>query len=355
MRNLCTLLLVLTSITSFGQKFEDAWVEVRGKMGFLAAHRSIMGHLPTNHAYALEVSYLLQTKNRKNWHTAYNHPTLGVTGFAGSAGNNELLGYYFGAYGFVNLPFVNRKHYMLSAKLGCGLAYGTKYYNPETNILGMAVSTPISAQIVLALEQRFKFGNHSITAGIDMTHFSNAATKVPNLGLNLPYVSLGYGYRIHRSIDTTVRIHDFVKSWEFGAMAIASRKEVFPTGGRKYPIFGLNIFARRYFRPKTGMEVSFDIMSNQSIMDYHSDVPKRQMEIIQLGVFVGYLLPFDKFHLITGMGVYVRDKFKPDELLYHRVGMRYVFNNGININLVLKSHWARADYAEFGLGYTFKR
>ena len=41
--------------------------------------------------------------------------------------------------------------------------------------------------------------------------------------------------------------------------------------------------------------------------------------------------------------------------MYHRVGLRYVFANGININLVLKSHWARADYVEYGIGYTFKK
>ena len=48
-------------------------------------------------------------------------------------------------------------------------------------------------------------------------------------------------------------------------------------------------------------------------------------------------------------------KYRPEDLFYHRVGMRYVFDNGINMNLVLKSHWARADYVEYGIGYTFKR
>ena len=55
------------------------------------------------------------------------------------------------------------------------------------------------------------------------------------------------------------------------------------------------------------------------------------------------------------MGIYLKDKYQPEDFLYHRVGMRYVFENGININLVLKSHWARADYTEFGIGYSFKR
>ena len=55
--------------------------------------------------------------------------------------------------------------------------------------------------------------------------------------------------------------------------------------------------------------------------------------------------------MVIGMGAYVRDKYKPNDKLYHRVGMRYVFDNGINLNLALKSHWARADYVEYGIGY----
>jgi hypothetical protein len=35
------------------------------------------------------------------------------------------------------------------------------------------------------------------------------------------------------------------------------------------------------------------------------------------------------------------------------VGMRYRFDNGLLLNLVLKSHWAKADYVEWGVGYTF--
>ena len=54
------------------------------------------------------------------------------------------------------------------------------------------------------------------------------------------------------------------------------------------------------------------------------------------------------------MGVYIKDKYQPEDYFYHRVGMRYYFKNGLNAQVVLKSHWARADYVEWGLGYTFK-
>jgi hypothetical protein len=55
------------------------------------------------------------------------------------------------------------------------------------------------------------------------------------------------------------------------------------------------------------------------------------------------------------MGYYIHDKFDADDELYHRLGMRYTFDNGLLLNFVLKTHWAKADYIEFGVGYNFKR
>jgi hypothetical protein len=49
----------------------------------------------------------------------------------------------------------------------------------------------------------------------------------------------------------------------------------------------------------------------------------------------------------------VRDVYNPDDMFYHRLGLRYQFKEHLLLNLVLKSHWARADYIEYGIGYVF--
>jgi len=348
------LFLLLFSNQGFSQY--ETWLEGRVKAGFLVAHRSIMGHLANEHAYAGELSYFVQGKGRKAWHEAYKYPTYGVTGFFGTVGNRELMGHYFGAFGFMSFPLLKVKHYTFSGKVGCGVGYGTKVHDPEDNKLSIAVSTHFNVLVSLAVENRWVFGRHAFNTVIDMTHFSNGATKVPNLGLNLPYVSIGYGYKLKdASRDTRLEFNAFKKRWEFGAIALGSTKEVFPAEGEKYPVFGLNAVARRYFKRNVAMEMSFDFISKQAVKAYQSDVPKTQAEIVQLGLFAGYILPLDHFHLVVGMGYYVKDKFQPEDFMYHRVGMRYVFNNGLNINLALKTHWARADYIEYGIGYTFKR
>lgn len=352
---LCAIVLFLSFV---GHSQEQAWLDLRAKGGFLLAHRSIMGHLATEHAFAGELSYIKRGGGERAWHEAYNRPTYGFTGFFGSTGNRKLMGHYLGAYSFMSIPIVRFKSYTFSGKFGCGIGYGTKVYDADDSIqiLSMAVSTHFNAMVVMGVESRFEFGNHSASIGLDMTHFSNGATKVPNLGLNLPYVSLGYGYKLkEKPVDSLFAHKMFEPSWQFGAVGIFSVKEVFPTNGKKYPVYGFNVMARRFFKRNVGMELSFDFISKQAILGYQTYVPKTQGEIIQLGIFAGYLMPLDRLHVVVGMGYYIKDKFQPEDFMYHRVGMRYVFDNGININLVLKSHWARADYVEYGIGYTFKR
>ena len=359
MRTILIIFSLLFSISARAQSLgrEEIWVEGKFKAGFLAAHRGMIGHLPTEHAFAGEASYLIQGKGQKAWHDYYRKPTYGVTAFFGSVGNRELLGHYFGSYGFMSFPLVREKFYTFSFKMGAGLGYGTKVYDTDDNVLSAAVSTHINALIVLGVESRFVFGNNSAILGLDMTHFSNGATKVPNLGLNLPYVSIGYGRRLQKSnfCDTCDQVRLGRQRYFFGATAIGSLSSNFPTGGKKRPVYALSLFARKLIGDKGGIEVSFDVMSKQSNMEFKPDVPKTQLDIMQLGVFTGFIMPLDQLHFVLGMGAYVRDKYSPIDRFYHRVGLRYVFKNGINLGVVLKSHWARADYVEYGIGYSFGR
>ncbi|MES2800073.1 MAG: acyloxyacyl hydrolase [Bacteroidota bacterium] len=359
-RNSILLLLLLQLQVSFAQhKLSDyTWgLEGRYKMGFLIAHRAIMGHVPNGPTHAGEISLLIRMNGSKSWHYATSFPTLGVTVFAGTVGNSQLLGNFFGANAFIDFPIIRAKFYQFSGKMACGLGYGSKIYDPITNPKDVAISTHLNAMIQLGIKSSFTIEKNTLSLALDMTHFSNGAFKTPNLGINLPYVSVGFERIINTAAPLRFTTADAVtpwKKWLFNITAIGSVKEVFPTGGRKYPVFALNTSARWMAKPKVGMEHGIDFILKQSIMDYHIEAEKNQWDILQIGLYSAYLLPLDQFHFVFGMGVYVKDKYSPEDIFYHRVGMRYYLKNGININLSLKSHWAKADYVEWGVGYSFR-
>ena len=260
----------------FGAKAQsnyDAWLEVRGKLGYLAAHNSAMGHLSKQHAKSVELAYRIQTKGNKEWHRAYNYPTLGVALFVSSVGNRQILGTYSGVFGFMNLPLLKTNRFVLTAKIGAGLAYTDKIYNSETNILNVAISTHLNTRITMGLDAEFNFGRNAVLLGVDASHYSNSAINTPNFGLNLPFVSVGYAYRINKTSDslTIINNQQEVKYWQFGVLGVLSAKKVFPTGGEHFTIFGANIFARRFINHKIGVELSFDSFMKQSIFEFQED------------------------------------------------------------------------------------
>lgn len=350
------LFLVLCFSSAFGQTERYAGFEGRFKSGFLLGHRATMGHLAVEHAFAGEFSYVFRTNGSKIWHQSYKYPEFKISLFAGSVGNKEILGTYYGAYTAMLIPFVAKQNFRLNGSIGCGLGFGTKQYDEIKNPKNVAVSTPLNALIHLGLDARYYFKKNWISLGVDMTHFSNGAFKTPNLGLNLPYLSLAYGRYIRQKPERDQAKSDFITPQRkilFGLTGILSAKEVFPTSGKKYPVYALSVHARTFLKPRVGWELAIDFISKQAIFAYRPEIHKTQATIFQVGVYAGYLLPLDRFHFVLGMGYYVKDRFNPEDKFYHRVGFRYYLKNGINLNLVLKSHWAKADYVEWGVGYCF--
>lgn len=347
------ILFVSGSILS--QHRLDWGLEYRQKVGFLAAHRAVMAHLPQSQALAGELTWYVNTKGRRLWHEPCGYPTYGITGFFGSVGNNDILGRFSGLYGFMEFPFVQRNCFRFSGKIGSGLGYTTKKFDQVTNPKNDAIGTNLNAMICLGMKSELLFGLNKFTIGLDINHFSNGAMKVPNLGANLPYLSLGYARQFTKSDNDSIRFHQTIpfQKWLFGVTAIGSVKEVYPTNSNKYPVYALSIFARRFSRPRVGYEWAFDIISKQAILGHKTEIPKTQWNILQMGAYVGYLFPLDRLHFVLGMGVYLKDKYQPEDVVYHRVGLRYYLPNGIHTQVVLKSHWARADYVEWGVGYTF--
>jgi len=206
--------------------------------------------------------------------------------------------------------------------------------------------------IVMGVKSVYRFNHNSLSLGVDITHFSNCAFKIPNYGINIPYVSMSYARNLKEDSVSSIRkqIMKYRKLY-FGTHGIFSLKEINPHGSRKYPVFAIGAYGRYYFQQKAGAELGIDVISKQSVFDFEPQVDKTQLSIIQLGIYAGYILPLNHLHFFFGMGAYVRDRYQPNGPLYHRIGFRYQMSNGMYGNITLKTHWAKADYMEVGLGY----
>jgi hypothetical protein len=352
------ILFTFLFLLVFSAKGQNHWgLEGKLRNGYLAPHRAIMDHLPNESVFSGELSYFLELKDTNSWANFYDKPRIGITGFFNQTGNTAILGYAFGAFAFGELPFFRTTHLSLNARVGTGIAVVTKVFDQNTNPKNNAISSHLNGTVVLGMNFQYEKNLNRFGLGAEMSHISNGSAKLPNLGLNYPFLSLSYG-RLIGEFDPKKREKVVTKNgfpWQIGVNGIFSWKEVFPVTGKKYPIYGLNVFTRRIFNPKFGVEVALDGIYKTTIKDYLPEFKKKPMDEFQVGLFAGYVLSFDRLTTLVGMGGYLRDKYLPEDRYYHRLGIRYQFKSNLQLGWTLKANWGKADYWEWSIGYVFNR
>lgn len=350
---LASFALLLAVFTGYGQRYE--WgLELRSKYGFLIAHRAIMSHLPKEPTKAFELNGFIQTKGRKSWQRALKLPLIGVSLIGTSTGNKQVLGNHFGMYSYLMYPFTKSEHHVFYGRVGCGVGFTKTVFDQQTNPKNNAISSHVNALINFGLLYQYKWKQNHVLAGLDLTHFSNGASRLPNLGLNLPFVTLGYGRTLQfKEVESGNVESSLVKDWRFSLSLFGSVRDAYPTGNKRTAIWALNFNTQRVFTHGKGYEVGLDLMYKPAIQNYRPYIDKSEETMVQIGLYNAYLLTLDKLQIVVGMGLYLRDEYNPEDPVYHRVGFRYQLDDHWKLNLSLKSHWAKADYIEYGIGYRF--
>lgn len=354
------LATILLHLNAFAQKVQRNYgIEVSPKIGFLIPHRATMGHLLQGHSKGFELSALIQTDGRKQWHHDYLFPKGGISFYYSDWGNREVLGSGFGLHGFITLPFIKKKGWSFSSRLGAGIGYATKVFDQVKNPKNNALGTHLNSLVFIGAEIEKQFKQSSISLGADMTHFSNGAVKVPNLGINIAYVSIAFTYyfkELEQQLEATIERFesDNPSKWKLYSELIVSTKQIYPTGGRNYGILGISNFAQYQFKPKCVVEGGLDAVYNQSIIEEKNIGDFTTKDNFQLGLYGAYVLPIHKLQLLLGMGGYLVNPVNPNGVVYHRFGSRFKIGKRLYANITIKAHWAKADYFEYGLIYRWK-
>lgn len=355
MKNLLGLLWIFLSLNLLAQGNNYFGVEAQYRQGLLIAHRGLMNHIPEAHAFGTELTFYYQTNGKSEYHRLLNYPKYGVSVIGTTVGNERIIGNLFGAYAFGDFPLIKGKKDELAGTFGAGICYVTRIYDPVKNPKDVAVSTHLNALIDLNLKYRHYFKNNwNIVMGLHLTHASNGASRVPNLGLNMVFSSIGFGYQF-KNVEFKTKEHriELDKKWKFGLQGIVSFKEDYPIGGKLYPVGNLSFIVTKRFTNLSGIELYADGFYKTTAFGSVRRAEMTPWNIIQAGIFGGYNLYINKLRVLVGLGAYVYDKFLFDGRFYARLGFKYQATKHVHINLGLKSHWAKADYVEYGIGYTF--
>lgn len=346
---------------------QERW-QVHGNVqsGFVVPHNSLMEPLITGHSVGGSVRVLKRVTN-KLYSRPYGNPYQGVDFTYINTGNIQQLGQQF-ALSFWNQFPLNRRLFgspTFNKKflhLGIGMGYTTKIWDLQTNYQAPVLGSHVNAALSIGFEQQI-FSTQSLQCklGIRVTHFSNGAFQLPNLGTNTLALTLGVQPLIkpkdpRKDEEHEILLLRFLSKYNHSLSYTQGWKEVMQPYGKKYPIHLLSAgWERRTSRVKRSFGLTADLMFNSSLiplMENRDGVRPNNRSVFQLGVGPTFCQNFGNTQLRIVQGIYVWDKWAETTPVYQRVILRHApKDKHWFIQFGLKTHFAKADYGEIGFGY----
>ena len=353
------IITLLTTNNGFAQQSSAPAYQIsfRYHYGFILVHTKSLQQFQQAHFPMYEITLTKLTDGSKDWQREYHNPDLGMSFYTTDFGKNDLLGRGYALYPNITFHYLRKKYLQANFKFGAGVGYIEKPFNRLTNYKNNAIGSHINSTISIMLETKYKLSSRSnLGIGLALNHFSNGTARTPNLGINLATANIALAYKF---ADKPITTYDsgvaFKKHWEYFAIVCGGFKEISPAGGDKYSVVTASFNVAKIHSPRGKWGFGFDLMRDASIKEKYIRNHKstNELRIAQAGLNISWEVIFGKVSFPLQAGVYLYSSYVSNGLIYNRYGIRYHFSNKLFANFSLKTHFAKADYFEWGLGYEF--
>ena len=359
-RPIIYLLLLLHGGSAIGQDTTytpGRWsFSFQAHTGFLMAHRPTIIYLQDEKAYAYEFSILKSRTGEADWHSRFNYPLIGFSYRYSNFGNSKRIGNAHALYPQLLLPLFHKQRLRVGVRFGFGFGYVEKPFDVRDNYKNLAIGSHLNASVLLGLQFRALIRKRvQISTGLDFYHLSNGAASIPNLGINLPSIYMGINYFSGTATNNFYTAREKpTRKTEITIYYAAGIKEKYPPAGPKYLVNVLNGQIHTTSGTKGLLGGGIEYMLDESLPAKLEDDGIQTAFIegaTRIGLFgsAGYRMGKWDGHFQTGF--YLYNRYKPDGDLYSRIAIRHHFNQHLFATLNLKTHYAKADYAEWGIGY----
>ena len=328
--------------------------------GTILEHNSDIAHLITDHPSGFILSYNRKTFGFKSWESRYNYPDWGFS-FIHQDMKNQYLGENYSAYAHINFYFFKRN---LMFRIGQGIAYASKPYDKFDNFKNNAYGSDLMSATFVMLNYKKEniFKGFGLQAGISIIHYSNGNVKAPNSSTNTFAFNIGANYLLddqelpeYIPLTEDKKFTEKVK-YNFVFRSGINESDVIDTG--QFPFFILSGYADKRLNRNSAIQLGTDLFFSKFLKEliYYYSVAFPEYDVTgdedwkRIGVFVGHELFVNKFSLITQLGYYIYYPYDFEGQVYNRIGLKRYFGDTFFGAITLKSHGAKAEAVEFGMG-----
>lgn len=377
-------LMLLSGVRVWGQDYpwlshNNFIVEARGHAGVFWHHHFEMKKFNARYP-AFEASFYQHTFGKSHWEADYEYPYVGATFYYADFGFNfennpvlDSLGSVFAVYPFINYPLASGDHSQLTFKLGVGLGYLTRHFDNFDNYQNFSIGSHLNAAVNLSFEYRQRITRRlTSVASFGLTHFSNGSTKLPNYGLNTFSAAWGLAYylrppRISLTPTQRPKHHPFEfdgKRWlcldlNYGIGFKNVSQTLGGVSTKYYLVHDLSAFLLAeltpYSRVGTGLSLALDL-SDQTIPGYDT-LNFQTYQLTRINYSLCYAMTMDRLSYYFEFGWHLKYNEVPLSKgnIYQKITARYQLYDNVYAHCSLMTHFGRADYLCFGLGYRFNQ
>ncbi len=348
------LILFVISVNVYGQTKQTNF-GIGYTPGFLLAHRADIKNL-ASHNYGLEMSYE-KSASHLQWGKHYNKPIIGLGLLYYNLGKKET-GHAVGPLFTVKYNVAQTKYTDVYFRMGAGIGFLTRKFSVNDNRRNQAIGSKLNGSMQFSVVGHTDFkalGSKYIEYGAAISHYSNAAFKMPNLGYNIPSFFLRYGLGFK---NTEVRTDTLLKvkpNWIIQPSLIFGMKQRNFASPQSFYHKGFQIKAVKKHNYIKAYRFGIDLLLDKTYK-YSEDVTYPLDSIsfldqLEIGASVGYQWNVGQVDIYGEIGAYI---YKPAVLkdpLYQRMGLIYNITDKIKMQGALRFHRGVADFFELGLAY----
>lgn len=328
--------------------------------GSILLHNPDITHLITDHPTGFIASYNRQTYGFEDWESRFNYPDYG-TSFIYQNLKNTHLGENYGLYAHFNFYFLKRN---LKFRIGQGIAYTTNPYDKKENFRNSAYGSHLlsSTYMMLNYDKPNLFKRFGLQAGISVIHYSNANIKAPNTSTNTFVFNAGVNYDLDYEDKPEYQVSTEEKSFKekikynIAFRSGINESDVINSG--QYAFYILSAYADKRLNRKSAIQLGTDLFASNFLKElikyraiaFPEDEVSGNEDFKRVGVFLGHELFINKMSVITQLGYYVYYPYDFEGQVYNRIGLKRYFGDKIFGAMTLKSHGAKAEAVEFGIG-----
>lgn len=355
-------------VALFGQgnfNIKNAYITADFSKAFIMPHHESFKFFVKGYLTSFDFTIAKQVKGDKNWHHLYNLPYVGIGYSFVDLGNKQQLGNANTIYPFISFSLLQKKRFSVSVKCAAGVAWLSKHFDIQNNVYNIAIGSHLNAYLGISANFDYMLTNKiALYTTLAFSHFSNGGTQQPNKGINVAGIKLGAKYYLKHTAAISKKpdnLQTIKKKNEFSVIYSGGIKTLEPARRKKYYVSSLSINAERLLSQKSRVGVGIDFFKDNSREDYlrfkkiseSATKTPEYKDRYYVGCHLSYDLVFGKTSFTIQTGAYVWQRAKSFQAIYNRFGIKYRFSRHWMANLTLKTFWAAADFAEWGIGYRF--